>query len=109
MIVKPNLGQSSPCIENVVFLAFQVEGLKGVYLCNKFEADLGVMSQRTYITFNKGGNWRLLDTPDEVRHQCPDPQVTVISYVFKSLYDKKMKKGFQIYYKFLIIDDGKVS
>ncbi|WAR21800.1 SORC2-like protein [Mya arenaria] len=56
----------------------QVEGLRGVYLVNKFEApisDMALLSQRTYITHNKGGRWRLMDAPEETREQCAQPEL----------------------------------
>ncbi|KAH3790539.1 hypothetical protein DPMN_168741 [Dreissena polymorpha] len=73
-------------VENVVGLRYpgkfdvdlvKVKGLKGIYLVNKFETpvanDMAVMSQRTYITYNKGGHWRLLDVPPEAKHLCHEP------------------------------------
>lgn len=33
------------------------------------------VSERTFITFDKGGNWRLLEPPEELKSGCKDAQV----------------------------------
>ncbi|XP_045189773.1 VPS10 domain-containing receptor SorCS1-like isoform X2 [Mercenaria mercenaria] len=73
-------------VENVVGLRYpgkfdvdlvKVKGLNGIYIINKFETsrvDGGVFSQRTYITFNKGGMWKLLSAPEESKQNCMDTE-----------------------------------
>lgn len=41
-----------------------------------------MMSQRTYITFNKGGNWELMNAPKDFQHMCVDPNVSVIEDIY---------------------------
>jgi hypothetical protein len=57
-----------------------VKGLNGIYIINKFETsrvDGGVFSQRTYVTFNKGGTWKLINVPEESKRNCFDPEVNL--------------------------------
>jgi len=45
-------------------------------MLNKLEMIQDILTQRSYITYNKGGNWRLLEAPKEVRHMCYDQDVS---------------------------------
>ncbi|KAL4231927.1 Sortilin-related VPS10 domain containing receptor 2 [Mactra antiquata] len=74
-------------VENVVGLRYpgkfdvdliKVKGLKGVYIINKYEtlrtSIHGVFKQQSFITYDKGGNWRLLPPPEELKSSCIDPK-----------------------------------
>lgn len=51
---------------------YQVKGLPGIYLANQEPKDLQLKEsgRRTFISFDKGGNWSLIPVPKNLRSQC---------------------------------------
>ena len=45
--------------------------------------DGGVLTQKTHITFNKGGNWRLLEAPEHPGDGCQDDHVRKLIWNFR--------------------------
>jgi hypothetical protein len=62
-----------------LFVIFcQVKGIPGTYISNQYfvpDPMGNEVSERTFITFDKGGNWRLLDPPADLKPGCKNPQV----------------------------------
>lgn len=63
-----------------VLFSDQVKGIPGTYICNQYDVPDPMgnqVSERTFITFDKGGNWRLLEPPEELKSGCKDAQVSL--------------------------------
>ncbi|XP_045884054.1 VPS10 domain-containing receptor SorCS3 isoform X2 [Meles meles] len=52
---------------NIIIELYEVAGIKGIFLANKKVED----HVKTYITYNKGRDWRLLQAPDVDLHGSP--------------------------------------
>ncbi|XP_061183965.1 VPS10 domain-containing receptor SorCS1-like [Saccostrea echinata] len=56
---------------------YEVKGIPGTYISNQYvvpDPTGSQVSERTFITFDKGGNWRLLEPPAELKSGCKNPQ-----------------------------------
>ncbi|XP_048746198.1 VPS10 domain-containing receptor SorCS1-like isoform X2 [Ostrea edulis] len=56
---------------------YEVKGIPGTYISNQYfipDPKGDQVSERTFITFDKGGNWRLLEPPAELKPGCKNPQ-----------------------------------
>uniref|UniRef100_A0A4X1TMS7 Sortilin related VPS10 domain containing receptor 3 n=1 Tax=Sus scrofa TaxID=9823 RepID=A0A4X1TMS7_PIG len=59
-LAMENIKSSRGLMGNIVIELYEVAGIKGIFLANKKVDD----QVKTYITYNKGRDWRLLQAPD---------------------------------------------
>ncbi|XP_054546185.1 VPS10 domain-containing receptor SorCS3 [Talpa occidentalis] len=59
-LAMENIKSSRGLMGNIIIELYEVAGIKGIFLANK-KVDEQV---KTYITYNKGRDWRLLKAPD---------------------------------------------
>ncbi|XP_078290932.1 VPS10 domain-containing receptor SorCS3 isoform X2 [Panthera onca] len=59
-LAMENIKSSRGLMGNIIIELYEVAGIKGIFLANK-KVDEQV---KTYITYNKGRDWRLLQAPD---------------------------------------------
>ena len=74
--------------EPLYSVLLKVGGLKAIYITNAFNSprnEGGAFAQKTYITFNKGANWRLLKSPENTHDDCQHEHV---SYIKASKFDQ---------------------
>ncbi|XP_052828745.1 VPS10 domain-containing receptor SorCS3 [Octopus bimaculoides] len=60
---------------------YQVRGLPGIYLANQEPSELNLKEsgRRTYISFDKGGNWSLIPVPLDMKSQCKSDKLSKCS------------------------------
>uniref|UniRef100_A0A8C2SEW3 PKD domain-containing protein n=1 Tax=Capra hircus TaxID=9925 RepID=A0A8C2SEW3_CAPHI len=59
-LAMENIKSSRGLMGNIIIELYEVAGIKGIFLANKKVDD----QVKTYITYNKGRDWRLLQAPD---------------------------------------------
>ncbi|XP_069897521.1 VPS10 domain-containing receptor SorCS3-like, partial [Dipodomys merriami] len=59
-LAMENIKSSRGLLGNIIIELYEVAGIKGIFLANKKVDD----QVKTYITYNKGRDWRLLQAPD---------------------------------------------
>ncbi|NP_001099837.2 VPS10 domain-containing receptor SorCS3 precursor [Rattus norvegicus] len=59
-LAMENIKSSRSLMGNIIIELYEVAGIKGIFLANKKVDD----QVKTYITYNKGRDWRLLQAPD---------------------------------------------
>ena len=64
----------------------KVEGMRGVYIASQLiNKSMAIDHQRTLITFDKGGEWQLVEAPDRDVHNQPT-NCSYVSWLSKTLY-----------------------
>ncbi|XP_059254505.1 VPS10 domain-containing receptor SorCS3 isoform X2 [Mustela nigripes] len=66
-LAMENIKSSRGLMGNIIIELYEVAGIKGIFLANKKVED----QVKTYITYNKGRDWRLLQAPDVDLHGSP--------------------------------------
>ncbi|CAD7686453.1 unnamed protein product [Nyctereutes procyonoides] len=59
-LAMENIKSSRGLMGNIIIELYEVAGIRGIFLANKKVDD----QVKTYITYNKGRDWRLLQAPD---------------------------------------------